>query len=86
MLSVFMGVFCAIFVQGHDISSVGYVLQYGYISETGNAMVDELLTRGGLQSMMWTLSLILCSLSSVSYTHLDVYKRQILPFIISAIF
>lgn len=63
MLSVFMGVFCAIFVQGHDISSVGYVLQYGYISETGNAMVDELLTRGGLQSMMWTLSLILCSLS-----------------------
>ena len=62
MLSVFMGVFCAIFVQGHDISSVGYVLQYGYISETGNAMVDELLTRGDLQSMMWTLSLILCSL------------------------
>lgn len=43
MLSVFMGVFCAIFVQGHNISSVGYVLQYGYVSETGNAMVDELL-------------------------------------------
>lgn len=38
-------------------------MQYGYVSETGNAMVARMLTRGGLQSMMWTLSLILCSLS-----------------------
>ncbi len=63
MLSVLMGLLCAGVFQGADFTLMGEVLQYGFTSETGNVLVDELLTRGGLQSMMWTLSLILCSLS-----------------------
>lgn len=63
MLSVLMGLLCAGIFQGADLSTMGRVLQYGFLSETGNVLVDDLLTRGGLQSMMWTVSLILCSLS-----------------------
>ena len=63
LLSVAMGLLCAGVFQKADISLMGNVLQYGYVGDTGNAMVDNLLTRGGMQSMMWTLSLILCSLS-----------------------
>lgn len=35
----------------------------GFVSTTGVAMVDDLLTRGGLDSMMNTVALILCALS-----------------------
>ena len=63
IFSVFLGIVCGVTFQGADISTIGTVLQYGYESSSGNAMIDDLLTRGGLQSMMWTLSLILCSLS-----------------------
>lgn len=47
-------------------SSLGDVIQAahsGYVSQTGVAMVDELLTRGGLLSMMPTVALIICALS-----------------------
>ncbi|NME36093.1 Na+/H+ antiporter NhaC [Fusobacterium sp. FSA-380-WT-3A] len=37
-------------------------LQVGYISNSGNEMVDALLTRGGMDSMMWTVALIICAL------------------------
>ncbi|WP_422389710.1 Na+/H+ antiporter NhaC [Candidatus Enterococcus dunnyi] len=39
------------------------MLQNGFVSETGNIQVDELLTRGGIQSMMWSVSLIILALS-----------------------
>ena len=38
-------------------------IQEGYISETGNAVVDGLLSRGGVQSMMWSISLIILALA-----------------------
>lgn len=63
MLSVLLGLVCAGVFQGVGLSEMGNALQYGFACDTGNTLVDELLTRGGLQSMMWTLSLILCSLS-----------------------
>lgn len=42
---------------------LGKWLQEGYVSRTGNKMVDHLLSRGGIQSMMWSVSLILLALS-----------------------
>ncbi|WP_312072362.1 Na+/H+ antiporter NhaC [Anaerotignum propionicum] len=63
MLSVFLGILCSVIFQGATVAQIGNVLQYGFESHTGNAIIDDLLTRGGLQPMMWTLSLILCSLS-----------------------
>ena len=56
------GLFALIF-QGSSISEIIEAAHYGFVSETGVSAVDELLTRGGLDSMMWTVSLILCALT-----------------------
>lgn len=53
----------AVFVQDRDLADVVVSLQYGYTSDTGVESVDTLLSRGGLQSMMWTLSLALIALA-----------------------
>ncbi len=58
-----MGGLFAIVFQGADLSQVIEAAHYGFVSETGVVAVDELLTRGGLDSMMWTVSLILCALT-----------------------
>lgn len=56
------GLFAAIF-QGADLQSIINAAHYGFESTTGISEVDALLTRGGLDSMMWTVSLILCALT-----------------------
>jgi len=56
------GLFAAIF-QGSSIGQIIEAAHYGFVSETGVTAVDELLTRGGLDSMMWTVSLIVCALT-----------------------
>lgn len=58
-----LGGLAAMMFQGADIGSVVDALHYGYASETGIGFVDELLSRGGLDSMMWTISLILCAMT-----------------------
>ncbi|MBN4074343.1 MAG: Na+/H+ antiporter NhaC [Alkaliphilus sp.] len=60
--SILGGVFAAIF-QGAGIADVLGVAHYGFSIETGVEIVDKLLNRGGLDGMMWTISLILCALS-----------------------
>ena len=35
----------------------------GFVSDTGNAQIDALLTKGGLMSMMWVISLIIIALA-----------------------
>ncbi|WP_314061186.1 Na+/H+ antiporter NhaC family protein [uncultured Vagococcus sp.] len=45
------------------ISQIGTWLQEGYVATTGNQQVDDLLTRGGIQSMMWSVSLIILALA-----------------------
>lgn len=63
IVSVLIGIVCAVTVQGMGVGELGTVLQYGFEAQTQNAMLDELLSSGGLQNMMWTVSLILCSLT-----------------------
>jgi NhaC family Na+:H+ antiporter len=58
-----VAVIVAIFVQDRGLSEVLHSLQYGFTSNTGVENVDSLLSRGGLQSMMWTLSLALIALA-----------------------
>lgn len=67
--SMLLGVICALLVQGQGIEEIGTVLSYGYSCETGNKALDELLSKGGLQNMMWTVSLILCSLTFGGIMH-----------------
>jgi len=60
--TIFGGLF-AIITQSKSVASVIDAAFSGYVSQTGVTMVDELLTRGGLMSMMETVALIICALS-----------------------
>ncbi|SHJ51703.1 Na+:H+ antiporter, NhaC family [Dethiosulfatibacter aminovorans DSM 17477] len=59
--AVLGGVFAAIF-QGATFGDIISAAHYGYYSETGIEVIDNLLTNGGLDNMMWTLSLMLCAM------------------------
>lgn len=63
MTGTILGGIAAMVFQGASFGAVVDAMQNGIVSETGNALLDDLLTRGGLQSMMWTISLIMCALS-----------------------
>ncbi|MGI6698146.1 MAG: Na+/H+ antiporter NhaC [Clostridia bacterium] len=56
------GIFAAIF-QGAGMSAIIEASHYGFVSETGIVEIDDLLSRGGLDSMMWTVSLIMIAMS-----------------------
>lgn len=53
----------AMVAQGASLGEVLGALQYGYSADTGNAVADKLLNRGGIDSMMWTISLIMFALA-----------------------
>lgn len=47
----------AMVIQGHSILEMMAFMNYGFVIDTGVASVDKLLNRGGIQAMMWTVSL-----------------------------
>lgn len=57
------GAILAVVLQKTDIADLIGVMHYGYESSTGVTSMDTLLSGGGLDKMMWTVSLILCALS-----------------------
>ncbi len=60
--SIFGGLFSVVF-QGATWSKVINVMHYGYQSNTGIELIDALLTRGGLNNMLWSVSLIVIALA-----------------------
>jgi NhaC family Na+:H+ antiporter len=50
-------------VQGAALKDILAAAHKGYVSQTGDKALDELLTRGGMESMLSTVALILCALS-----------------------
>ncbi|MFC6206591.1 Na+/H+ antiporter NhaC [Levilactobacillus tongjiangensis] len=46
-----------------SLSSIATMIESGFVSKTGNASVDALLTRGGISAMMSTVSLIILTLT-----------------------
>src|SRR5699024_7248111 len=62
-LGVYIVFLMQIIVQGDSISSTVNVLQSGYVLETNNEMVNELLNSGGLDSMMFTVSLVIVAMT-----------------------
>lgn len=58
-----VGAFLAGAVQRRSLGQVLHVAYSGARAKTGHAMVDGLLSRGGLLSMMPTVALIICALS-----------------------
>ncbi len=57
-----LGGIAAIIFQGATLGGVINALHYGYSADSGNVMINELLQRGGLNSMMGTISLIMCAM------------------------
>jgi len=57
IISSIIAAILAMIFQGSTLTEITNVANYGYTGDTGVEMVDDLLTRGGLQSMMWTVSL-----------------------------
>lgn len=48
----------AIVCQGASLNDCITAMHYGFEAETGNEIVDYLVNRGGMDSMMWTINLI----------------------------
>ncbi|MDA0706395.1 MAG: Na+/H+ antiporter NhaC [Proteobacteria bacterium] len=63
LASVGVAVMLAVVIQDRTTMQVLNSLNEGYTANTGLEQLDVLLTRGGMQSMMWTMSLALLALS-----------------------
>lgn len=63
IVGIFLGFLAQIFVQGGNASDAFAALYSGYVLESGNAVVDDLFNRGGLDSMMFTVSLVLVAMA-----------------------
>ena len=55
--AAFLATLVSMAFQGSDLTSALNAINDGYSEETGVALVDSILVRGGIQSMMWTFSL-----------------------------
>lgn len=53
----------AMAIQGVSTADWGGILNYGYESVSEIPEVYDLLTRGGMQNMMWTISLVICAMT-----------------------
>jgi NhaC family Na+:H+ antiporter len=58
-----LGAGLAAWVQGAPVKEILAAAQSGYVAKTGVEAVDKLLSRGGLDGMLPTVSLILCALA-----------------------
>lgn len=59
---VVLGGIVAMIAQGASLHDVLNAMQNGYTSETGIEAVDKLLSKGGIQSMTWVITLVLIAL------------------------
>ncbi|WP_338412575.1 Na+/H+ antiporter NhaC [Psychrobacter raelei] len=65
----------AVFMQGVGLHDVFDVLQNGFKSETGLEIVDQLLSKGGVMSMTWVVTLTIFALAFVgSLEHYGTLK------------
>jgi len=63
LFGVVLGILCSGIFQGDDMMAVSvYNLYEGYVSETGNEFLDALLTRGGIESMFYAISIVLSAM------------------------
>jgi NhaC family Na+:H+ antiporter len=63
VVGIILGSLAQVFVQGGSLSEAIGALQSGFVIDTGNAMVDDLFNRGGLDSMMYTVSMTLVAMT-----------------------
>lgn len=57
-----LGAICSIVVQKVPVGEAINILYYGYSIDTGTEVVDNLLNNGGIESVMFTVSLIIIAM------------------------
>ena len=62
-VGILLGFLCHIVVQGGSVADAVVALQSGYVIESGNETVDSLFNRGGIDSMMYTVSLTIVAMT-----------------------
>ncbi len=63
IVGIVLGFLSQVFIQGGSIEGAIASLQSGFTISTGNVMVDELFNRGGLESMMDTVSMTIVAMT-----------------------
>lgn len=63
IVGIVLGYLAQVFVQGGSMAVAIEALQSGFTISTGNEMVDELFNRGGLDSMMYTVSMTIVAMT-----------------------
>lgn len=63
IVGIVLGFLSQVFVQGGSLEGAIAALQSGFTINTGNEMVDELFNRGGLDSMMYTVSMTIVAMT-----------------------
>ena len=63
VVGIILGYLSQIFIQGGSLAGGIEALQSGFTIATGNVMVDELFNRGGVESMMFTVSLTIIAMT-----------------------
>lgn len=63
VVGIVLGFFSQIYVQGDALSIAVSTLQNGYIIDSGNYMIDELFNGGGIDAMMYTVSLTIVAMT-----------------------
>jgi len=85
IIGTLSGAIIAVVFQGISISEALTAINYGYTNETGIALVDNLLIRGGIQNMMWTFSLSFIALCLGGVLELVGYLRVLIKGILSKV-
>ncbi|MBZ5489210.1 Na+/H+ antiporter NhaC [Halomonas aquamarina] len=60
-VGIVCGALIAFLLQGASLSTIGQAMNSGYSSSTGVDVVDSMLSRGGLQSMMSTVAVLIAA-------------------------
>lgn len=63
LIGIILGFLSQVYIQGGNFSGAIEALQSGFTIKTGNTMVDELFNRGGLDSMMYTVSMTIVAMT-----------------------
>lgn len=63
IVGILLGFLAQVIIQGGSFADAVASLQSGFVIKTGNEMVDNLFNRGGLDSMMYTVSMTIVAMT-----------------------
>ncbi|GLY10778.1 Na+/H+ antiporter NhaC [Pseudobacillus badius] len=63
IIGIALGFASQVFIQGGSFAEAVQALQSGFVIDSGNEMVDNLFNRGGLESMMYTVSMTIVAMT-----------------------